>query len=278
MLSAPGRDRACVQAAHLARAVVMMPARRLSAGLHAFFGASADDRDVLRLRSLLALGDVELDLLAFLKGAVAAPIDRAEVHEHVGATLNLDETVALLGVEPLHIALRHLDLLRCGCGAGVCTRTAWCVGEPTACEPVWGNIWARESCRLAAGGPRTARIAPAQPAACGAGASPQAAAFQQDHVAPAAAGSAGLRRVGARAGTAPFEQDHVAPAAVMTAYPLADAHLPEARPPVQPQAAGVLGEDAGLDGPDPGGFGRVDEGPQQGGTHAAATGRRVHIY
>src|SRR5260370_20403417 len=79
-------------------------------------GASADDADVLGLGSLLALGDVELDLLPFLKAAVAAPGDRAEVHEHVRAALDRDETVALVTVEPLHRALRHLDLLRSGCG------------------------------------------------------------------------------------------------------------------------------------------------------------------
>jgi hypothetical protein len=64
----------------------------------------------------LALGDVELDLLPFLQAVVAAAGDRAEVHEHVLATLDGDEAVALIAVEPLHSALRHLDLLRCGCG------------------------------------------------------------------------------------------------------------------------------------------------------------------
>src|SRR6266568_3877292 len=74
--------------------------------------ASADDPDVLRLGSLLALRDAGLDLLPFLQAAVAAAGDRAEVHEHVRATLGRDESVALLAVEPLHRALRHLDLLR----------------------------------------------------------------------------------------------------------------------------------------------------------------------
>src|SRR5215469_8681316 len=80
-------------------------------------GVSADDPDVLRLGPLLALRDVELDLLPFLKAAVAAPCDRAEVHKHVRAALDRDETVALVTVEPLHRSLRHLDLLRPGCGA-----------------------------------------------------------------------------------------------------------------------------------------------------------------
>src|SRR5215831_12429927 len=79
--------------------------------------ASAGDFDVFRLGSLLALGDVELDLLPFLQAAVAAAGDRAEVHEHVRAPLDRDEAVALVAVEPLHSALRHLDLLGCACGA-----------------------------------------------------------------------------------------------------------------------------------------------------------------
>lgn len=43
--------------------------------------------------------------------AVAAPRDCAEVHKHVRASLDRDEAVALVAVEPLHNALRHLDLL-----------------------------------------------------------------------------------------------------------------------------------------------------------------------
>src|SRR5215469_11489813 len=73
--------------------------------------ALADDLDVFRLGSLLALRDVELDLLPFLQAAVAAPGDRAEVHEHIWAVPDLDEAVTLVAVEPLHRALRHLDLL-----------------------------------------------------------------------------------------------------------------------------------------------------------------------
>src|SRR5207244_12163168 len=87
-------------------------------------GGSADDLDVFRLGSFLALGDVELDLLPFLQAAVAAAGDRAEVHEHVLATLDLDEAVALLAVEPLHRALRHLDLLRCGRCPALAARSA----------------------------------------------------------------------------------------------------------------------------------------------------------
>ena len=40
--------------------------------------------------------------------------------------------------------------------------------------------------------------------------------------------------------------------------------------PVQSDARGVLGEDAGLEGPDPCDFGAGDEGAEQGSTNAAA--------
>src|SRR5216684_6932445 len=81
-------------------------------------GALADDPDVFRLGSFLALGDVELDLLPFFQAAVAAAGDRADVDEHVRASLDRDEAVALAAVEPLHSALRHRDLLGCGRGPG----------------------------------------------------------------------------------------------------------------------------------------------------------------
>src|SRR5262245_59333047 len=82
-------------------------------GMHLGSGAggSADDLDVFRLGPLLALGDVELDPLPLLQAAVAAAGDRAEVHEDVLATLDSDEAIAPVAVEPLHSALRHLDLL-----------------------------------------------------------------------------------------------------------------------------------------------------------------------
>src|SRR5262245_8236167 len=88
-------------------------------GMHLGSGAggSADDLDVFRLGPLLALGDVELDPLPLLQAAVAGAGDRAEVHEHVLATLDSDEAIAPVAVEPLHSALRHLDLLSGGCSA-----------------------------------------------------------------------------------------------------------------------------------------------------------------
>src|SRR5207344_1981339 len=72
---------------------VPLSARVVSGGVGGVPGeASAGDLDVFRLGSLLALGDVELDLLPFLQAAVAATSDRAEVHEHVLATKNQADT------------------------------------------------------------------------------------------------------------------------------------------------------------------------------------------
>src|SRR5438552_18685485 len=71
-------------------------------------GASAGDLHVFRLGSLLALGDVELDLLTFVQAAVAATGDRTEVHEHALPTPARDDAVTLVAVERLHGALCHL--------------------------------------------------------------------------------------------------------------------------------------------------------------------------
>src|SRR5215472_2125562 len=101
---------------------------------------SGDDPDVFRLGSLLALGDVELDLLAFLQAAGAVAGDRADVHEHVRAALDRDEAVAPVAVEPLHHALRHLDLLVVPAapamgGAALAT----CFGQPVTERAGAGN-------------------------------------------------------------------------------------------------------------------------------------------
>src|SRR6266516_897665 len=79
----------------------------------------------------MALGDVELDLLPFLQAAVAAAGDRAEVHEHVRAALDRDEAVAFVAVEPLHGALRHLDLLVVHAAPAMAgAALASCFGQP----------------------------------------------------------------------------------------------------------------------------------------------------
>src|SRR6478609_9615832 len=65
--------------------------------------------DVLRLRALRALGDVELDLLVLVQRLVAVGLDGRVVHEDVVAAVLLrNEAETLLGVEPLHGALSHV--------------------------------------------------------------------------------------------------------------------------------------------------------------------------
>src|SRR5215469_8946704 len=65
--------------------------------------------DLLSLRALGALAGGELDPLVFLQAAEAVNLNRGVVHEDVGAAvIRGDETIALVGVEPLHGALRHV--------------------------------------------------------------------------------------------------------------------------------------------------------------------------
>src|SRR6266567_3368368 len=53
------------------------------------------------LRALRPVDHVELDGLAFVQRAVAAGLDRAEMHEHVRTGLRADEAEPLVSVEPL---------------------------------------------------------------------------------------------------------------------------------------------------------------------------------
>src|SRR5207244_12186247 len=68
---------------------------------------SGDDSDGGGLRTLVALNHLELDLLVLLQVAEPIAADLAEMHEHVGTFLWLDETEALLGTEPLDGASCH---------------------------------------------------------------------------------------------------------------------------------------------------------------------------
>src|SRR5699024_4680526 len=62
----------------------------------------SDDVDVLRLQALLALRDLEGDLLVLLERAVARAVDGREVGEDVSrAVVGGTEAHALVGVEPL---------------------------------------------------------------------------------------------------------------------------------------------------------------------------------
>src|SRR4029077_1245441 len=78
-----------------ARCDVSVPKGKLS-GLH-----------VRGLGALRPLDHFERNALAFGQRLVALHRDRGEVHEHVVATLPLDEAVALLVRKPLHGALRQ---------------------------------------------------------------------------------------------------------------------------------------------------------------------------
>src|SRR4051812_9472434 len=65
--------------------------------------------DVLRLRALGTLGDLELDLLVLVQGLVALGLNRRVVNEDVVAAAVLsDEAEALFCVEPLNSALSHV--------------------------------------------------------------------------------------------------------------------------------------------------------------------------
>src|SRR5262245_2746338 len=65
---------------------------------------------LLGLRTLLALGNLEFDARPVVERLVAVHLDRGEVDEDVLPTVNRDESVPLLAVEPLDGALCHCAL------------------------------------------------------------------------------------------------------------------------------------------------------------------------
>src|SRR5687768_12684752 len=78
----------------------------------ASLAACSEGTNVRRLQALLALLDVELDLLVLVQGLVAGRLNRAEVREHVlAAVVGGDEAKALVGVEPLDGSCCHYWLL-----------------------------------------------------------------------------------------------------------------------------------------------------------------------
>src|ERR1700751_2198708 len=66
-----------------------------------------DYDDLVGLRAPVALRDLELDPLPLFEGAVAIRLDSREVDEDVLATVDGDEAVSLVRVEPLDGALSH---------------------------------------------------------------------------------------------------------------------------------------------------------------------------
>lgn len=59
-------------------------------------------RDLVRLRALRPLNDVELDLIALFEALVALALDRTVVDEDVRPAFAAEEAVALCVVEPLY--------------------------------------------------------------------------------------------------------------------------------------------------------------------------------
>src|SRR5215831_20190808 len=103
----------------------------------------SDGADCRCLRPAIAVLDVELDPLPLLEAAVAIHLDGGEVHEHVPTTVDRDEAVALVRVEPLDGALSHYPTtpyLRSGlsgpapCYRGTLDRGALGVPSKQACR------------------------------------------------------------------------------------------------------------------------------------------------
>src|SRR5690606_6628909 len=83
----------------------------------------SDDPYLIRLGTLGALSDLELDPLVLLQRPVTGRVDRGEVNEDVRSpTVHRDEAETLLRVEPLDRALRHspAPLLPVGDGLARC--------------------------------------------------------------------------------------------------------------------------------------------------------------
>src|SRR4029077_10821703 len=78
-----------------------------ASALHRCAGWS-DWLDVLGLGALGALAGGELHPLVFLEAAVTVSLDDGVVNEDVTrSVIGGDETIALVGVEPLHCTLSH---------------------------------------------------------------------------------------------------------------------------------------------------------------------------
>src|SRR6516164_7886284 len=92
-----------------------------------------DYDDLVGLRAPVALRDLELDPLSLFEGAVAIRLDSREVDEDVLATVDGDEAVSLVRVEPLDGALSHSKQLpNCARASSPALVTA----EPVDREPV----------------------------------------------------------------------------------------------------------------------------------------------
>src|SRR4029077_20908781 len=86
-------------------------------------GARRVDRlpphEVHRGRFPAVLLDLELDLLTFIERTQSGALDGGDVHEDIPASVcGLNETIALLRVEPLHRSARHCRILQ-NCDRGL---------------------------------------------------------------------------------------------------------------------------------------------------------------
>ena len=66
-----------------------------------------DRLNVLCLKALWTLGDIELYSLAFLQAAEAATLNRREMYENVFAVLTADKAKTFSVVKPLHCSCFH---------------------------------------------------------------------------------------------------------------------------------------------------------------------------
>src|SRR5262249_61976411 len=81
-------------------------------------GERSDGAQIVRRRLAgPAVGDDLVgDLLSLVEGVHAGTFDCADVHEYIlPAVIGLDESEALLAVEPLHSAVRHISSLQILC-------------------------------------------------------------------------------------------------------------------------------------------------------------------
>ena len=69
--------------------------------------------DLIGLWSLLALDNVKLNIIAFLKGFVAIRCDSTVVDKNIRAIVAANETEAFSVVKPLHLTFQHFSFPPC---------------------------------------------------------------------------------------------------------------------------------------------------------------------
>jgi hypothetical protein len=71
---------------------------------------SALNSEIFRRSLSFIRGFFIFDSLSLIEGGQASPFDCGDVNEHIfAAALRLNETIALLRIEPLHGTFRHLS-------------------------------------------------------------------------------------------------------------------------------------------------------------------------